>query len=92
MIKEIMNNNQIDFIPSEQLNTLTLERNAVLVARVKRSDFYNSEMLHALYDNLCKKFPDHPVFVWYDDVEFMAINDKTYMTREVPINDSTNYY
>lgn len=76
----------------ESLSTLTLERGSVLVARVKRSDFYDSEMLKALYDNLCKKFPCHTVFVWYDDVEFMAIHDKYYEPKEVPINDFTNYY
>ena len=75
-----------------QLNTLTLERNAVLVARVKRSEFYDCEMLQALYNSLCKKFPCHTVFVWYDDVEFMAIDDKAYVNKEVPINDSSNYY
>lgn len=76
----------------ENLSTLTLERGSVLVVRVKRSDFYNSEMLKALYDNLCRKFPCHTVFVWYDDVEFMAIHDKSYELQEVPINDTSNYY
>lgn len=76
----------------ENLSTLTLERNSVLVARVKKSEFYDSSMLQALYDNLCKKFPCHNVFVWYDDIEFMVIHDKAYINKEVPINDSTNYY
>lgn len=76
----------------ESLSTLTLERGSVLIARVKRSDFYDCEMLQALYNGLCKKFPCHNVFVWYDDVEFMVINDKACEPKEVPINDSTNYY
>ena len=90
MISEFKSENA-QMIDPVQLNTLALERNAVLVARVKRSDFYDNEMLQALYNNLCKKFLCHTVFVWYDDVEFMSIEDKAYATKEVPVNDS-NYY
>ena len=75
-----------------QLNTLTLERNAVLVARVSRSDFYDCEMLQSLYNGLKKRFPCHEVFVWYDDVEFMAINDRGYAPERITCNDDTSYY
>lgn len=91
MINELKSE-EARIIDPMHLNTLTLERNSVLVARVKRSDFYDCETLQALYDSLCKKFPCHTVFVWYDDVEFMAIEDKAYMSKEVPINDTPNYY
>lgn len=75
-----------------QLNTLTLEKNSVLVARIPKNDFYDCEMMQALYKALKDRFPMHQVLVWYDDVEFMAIHDKGYMPERITCNDTENYY
>jgi hypothetical protein len=76
-----------------QLNTLTLERNAVLVARVAKDSGYDFEELRALRKSLQDIFPTHQVFVWYDDMDFMAIHDKGYAPERMSvINDASNYY
>lgn len=61
-----------------QLNTLTLERNTVLIARVSQDTGYSMAELQALRDALKNTFPCHSVFVWYDDIEFMAVHDNGY--------------
>ena len=74
-----------------QLNTLTLEKNSVLVARIPKNDFYDWEMMQALSKVLKDRFPMHQVLVWYDDVEFMAIHDKGYMPERITCNDENPY-
>lgn len=77
----------------KQLNTLTLERNSVLIARVPRDGWYEVSTLQTLYQSLKAAFPNHTVFVWYDDVDFMAIHDKSYAGPSLEgINDISNYY
>ena len=75
-----------------QLNTLTLEKNSVLVARIPKNDFYDCEMMQALSKALKDRFPMHQVLVWYDDVEFMAIHDHGYPPERITCNDTENYY
>ena len=78
-----------------QLNTLTLERNSVLVARVKRDSGYDLDELQALKEYLVKAFPLHTVFVWWDDIEFTAVTDKAYresMAEVARYEPSSNYY
>ena len=76
-----------------RLDTLTLEKNSVLVARIPKNDFYDCEMMQALYKALKDRFPMHQVLVWYDDVEFMAIHDHGYPPERITCNDdSSNYY
>lgn len=76
-----------------QLNTLTLERNSVLVARFSKDSGYDIDELHALRKALKEMFPCHSVLVWYDDVDFMAINDKGYTPPRLEgLNDDSNYY
>ena len=76
-----------------KLNTLTLERNTVLVARVSKDSGYDISNLQTLREALKRAFPNHEVFVWYDDVEFMAIHDKGYTAPNLEgINATSNYY
>ena len=76
-----------------QLDTLTLEKNSVLVVRIPKNDFYNFEVIQDLYKALKDRFPMHQVFVWYNDVEFMVINDHGYPPERITCNDETsNYY
>lgn len=91
MIQDIKTQTQT---PAEitQLNTLTLERNSVLIARVSRDEFYDAEMLQSLYKGLKNRFPCHEVFVWYDDVEFMVIHDKAYNAERITCNEESSYY
>ena len=77
---------------SIRLDTLTLEKNSVLVARIPKNDFYDCEMMQALYKALKDRFPMHQVLVWYDDVEFMAIHDHGYPPERITCNDTENYY
>jgi hypothetical protein len=77
-----------------RLDTLTLEKNSVLIARVPNDGFYDAEMLQCLHKGLQNKFPCHSVFVWYNDVDFMVIHDKGYKSERITCNDddSSNYY
>lgn len=76
-----------------QLNTLTLERNAVLVARLSRNSGYDFEELNILKRTLQDCFPNHNVFIWYDDIDFTVINDNGYKPERIAtINDTSNYY
>lgn len=77
-----------------QLNTLTLERNSVLVARVPKNSGYDMSMLQELRKTLKEAFPCHQVIVWYDDVDFMAIHDNGYPQERLEgiNNDTSNYY
>lgn len=79
---------------SMQLNTLTLERNTVLIARVSKGAGYDMTELQALRDALKNTFPCHNVFVWYDDIEFMAVHDNGYKPEGLIglNNDTSNYY
>jgi len=80
-------------LASMQLNTLTLERNAVLVARISRNSGYDFEKLNTLKRTLQDCFPNHNVFIWYDDIDFTVINDNGYKSERIAtINDSQNYY
>ena len=91
MIKEL-NIEEAQLGTPMQLNTLTLEKNSVLVARIPKNDFYDCEMMQVLYKALKDRFPMHQVLVWYEDVEFMAIHDKGYMLERITCNDIENYY
>ena len=77
-----------------QLNTLTLERNSVLVARLAKNSGYDLEELQSLKQRLQNIFPNHQIFVWWDDIEFMAINDKGYNAERMSLVNETasNYY
>lgn len=77
-----------------QLNTLTLERNTVLIARVSKDTGYSMDELQALRNALKNTFPCHSVFVWYDDIEFMAVHDKGYKPEGLMglNNETSNYY
>lgn len=79
-------------IPNK-LNALTLERNTVLIARVPRDSGYQMDELRNLRETLKCVFPNHEVFVWYDDVDFMIIHDKGYNPPSLEgINATSNYY
>ena len=77
-----------------QLNTLTLERNSVLIARVPRDNRYDIGLLQELRKTLKEAFPCHQIIVWYDDVDFMAIHDNGYPQERLEgvNNDTSNYY
>lgn len=76
-----------------KLNALTLERNTVLIARVSKDSGYGIDELRELREALKCAFPNHEVFVWYDDVEFMAIHDKGYTAPNLEgLNATSNYY
>lgn len=74
-----------------QLNTLTLERNAVLVARFSKDGGYDFEDMENMKRSLKEAFPNHTVLLTYDDIDFMAIEDKGYKAERI-INDTSNYY
>ena len=87
-------NAQAPTVTPAQLSTLTLERNSVLVARVSRDSGYDLHELQTLKEYLVKTFPMHPVFVWWDDIEFSAITDKAYKESmtEVTNYEPSSYY
>ena len=76
-----------------QMNTLTLERNSVLIARISRNSGYGIDELEVLRKHLKEMFPCHSVFVWYDDIDFMAINDNGYKPERLDtLNDDSSHY
>lgn len=81
-------------LTSMQFNTLTLERNSVLIARVPKNNGYDISLLQELRKTLKEAFPCHQVIVWYDDVDFMAIHDNGYPQERLEgiNNDTSNYY
>jgi hypothetical protein len=80
-------------IASTQFNTITLERNSVLVARFSKDSGYDLDELEYLRKLLKETFPCHQVIVWYDDVDFMVINDKGYKAERLTgLNEDSNYY
>ena len=90
MIKELKIDEAQQVAPM-QFNTLTLEKNSVLVARIPQNGFYDCEMMQALYKALKDRFPMHQILVLYDDVEFMAIHDKGYKPERITCNDENPY-
>ena len=90
MIKEM--NVSAQEVSPVQLNTLTLERNAVLVARLSKDGGYDSCDAENLRRVLQERFPNHGILIVYDDVDFMAITDKGYHAERITCNDSSNYY
>lgn len=91
MIKS-MNNKIAEQVTPMQLNTLTLERNAVLVVRVSKDSGYDVADFKTIHQALKNAFPSHTVLIFYDDVEFMAIEDKGCLPERITVNDSSNYY
>lgn len=76
-----------------QLDTITLERNSALIVRVSKDSGYELSELQMLRQTLINLFPNHPVFVWYDDIDFMTIHDKGFKPERLDnLNDTTNYY
>ena len=74
-----------------KLNTLTLERNAVLIARLSKDGGYDFEDMENMKRSLKEAFPNHTVLLTYDDIDFMAIEDKGCKAERI-INDTSNYY
>lgn len=75
------------------MNTITLERNSVLVARFSKDSGYDLDELHELRKMLKETFPCHQVIVWYNDVDFMVINDNGYKAERLTgLNEDSNYY
>ena len=76
-----------------RLNALTLERNTVVVARVPKESGYGLGELQTLRETLKGIFPNHEIFVWYDDVDFMTIHDKGYNSPSLEgLNATSTYY
>lgn len=77
----------------ERVNTLTLERNSTLIARFSRDSGYSIDELQDLRRMLRDAFPNHQVIVWYDDVDFLVINDKGYPSERLyGVNEDKSYY
>lgn len=74
------------------LNTLTLERNTVLIARVAKKNGYDYEELSALRNKLKDIFPHHQVFVWWDDIDFVTIHDNNYPPERMSLVNNDNPY
>ena len=75
------------------MNTLTLERNSVLIARFSKDSAYDLDELRELRKMLKEVFPCHQVIVWYNDVDFMVINDNGYKAERLTgLNEDSNYY
>lgn len=80
-------------VKPERVNTLTLERNSTLIARFSRDSGYSIDELQDLRRILKDAFPDHQVLVWYDDVDFLVINDKGYPSERLyGVNEDKSYY
>ena len=90
MIKELKIEEAQQTTPM-QLDSLTLEKNSVLVARIPKNGFYDCDMMQALYKSLKDRFPMHQILICYDDVEFMAIHDKGYAPERITCNDENPY-
>ena len=91
--QEISKGHEAPNVLPMQLNTLTLERNSVLVARFSKNSGYDLDELKELRKMLKEAFPCHQIIVWYDDVDFMAINDNGYKPeRLIGLNEDSNYY
>lgn len=93
MIETMQINNEGEKAPSPlQLNTLTLEKNAVLVVKIPRGE-YDTIAADELYKACTSRFPCHGVLLVYNDVEFSVINDKGYAAERITCNnDASNYY
>ena len=90
MIDSMMPDLQLEHL---KINTLTLERNAVLVVRLDKNSGYDLSELQSLREYLKKIFPTHEVFVWWDDIDFMAIYDHGYAPERMSVvNETQNYY
>lgn len=84
---------QIIQVKPERVNTLTLERNSTLIARFSRDSGYSIDELQELRKMLRDTFPNHQVIVWYDDVDFLVINDKGYPSERLyGVNEDKSYY
>lgn len=84
---------QIIHVKPERVSTLTLERNSTLIARFSRDSGYSIDELQELRRMLRDTFPNHQVIVWYDDVDFLVINDKGYPSERLyGVNENTSYY
>ena len=80
-------------VKPERVNTLTLERNSTLIARFSRDSGYSIDELQELRRMLRDTFPNHQVIVWYDDVDFLVINDKGYPSERLyGVNEDKSYY
>lgn len=80
-------------VKPERVNTLTLERNSTLIARFSRDSGYSIDELQELRKMLRDTFPNHQVIVWYDDVDFLVINDKGYPSERLyGVNEDKSYY
>ena len=94
MIEHIETLNQQSNISTMQINTLTLERNSVLVIRVDKNGGYDYSELEVFQRRAEEIFPSHKVLVCYDDLDFMVIHDKGYKAERLDnLNGgSSNYY
>lgn len=80
-------------VKPERVSTLTLERNSTLIARFSRDSGYSIDELQELRKMLRDTFPNHQVIVWYDDVDFLVINDKGYPSERLyGVNEDKSYY
>lgn len=80
-------------VDSVQLNTISLERNSTLVVRVSKDSGYTLDELQILKQNLMNIFPNHSIFIWYDDIDFMTIHDKGIKPERLDnLNDTSSYY
>ena len=75
-----------------QLNTLTLERNAVLIVRIPKDGGYDLQDFESLKRIFEGTFPNHAVLFMYNDIELMAIEDKGYKAERIEVNATQNYY
>ena len=91
MIKSIDNKTAEQATPM-QLNTLTLTRNSVLVARISKDSGYDVSDFENIRQSLQHAFPNHTILLIYDDIEFMAIEDKGYTPERITVNETSNYY
>lgn len=83
---------KVEVIPQMQINSLTLDRNSTLVVRVSRESGYDYEELQEIYKSFKDRFPLHQIFVWYDDIDFMVINDNAYKPERITeLNHDENY-
>ena len=92
VIKKIRIGNQDYAFPTAEKDSLTLEKDSVLVVKIPTNGNYDMSAMQCLYDDLKAKFPCHSIIMCYNDIEFTAIHDKAYPPERIEINDTSNYY
>ena len=80
-------------IAPSHANTLTVQKNSVIILRVSFND-YDLDDMNRLQEYYSKVFPNNTVCVMFDNIDIEVINDQSYRKErpcaDIPY-DSYNY-